>query len=300
VLTVIFSTALRLAQEQWFLESPRRWLDPWTLEAIGAALVALNLGWALVRLVCRRFASAQRPDSLFARGQRILNSGWASVDRLTTAALATLLVALATYAALPGTLVELAPQGTARPVLADFELRAIPHAHAAGIGAWVLLAGLLVLVAVTLRERVSTFWLSCLLVVAALACPLLAFRFENELAVASALRWLSTGLLIAGSVAIWGRAWIARLAGWLGWSPRLGDTALLRDMTALVLLLGTLAPAVLCAAIGVQALQRAGQWPALSTGALVAALPWMVSLIGAADLEPVAGPLVARAGQAAA
>ena len=54
-----------------------------------------------------------------------------------------------------------------------------------------------------------------LLVAAAAVCPLLAARWEAEVAVASALRWLSAGFFAVVSIAIWlrerwGIAWFAK------------------------------------------------------------------------------------------
>lgn len=272
LLATVFGVTFRLEQMAWFAESPRPWLDPWTLQAVAIALVALNLAWAAARMICRPLMHARR----------LLASPWLSVDRLTTGALVVLLVILGSYAAAPGVLQELSPReatavaATTTPAgatialpdrtvapIEHFELTGIPHRHAGDWGSWALLAGLLVLLSAMLRDRMSASWLACVFVTAAVGCPLLAARFESHLAVASALRWSSAALLLAGSVPIWARGWMTRQAERLGWRSPSGDSRVVKDMIALVFVLALFAPVVMGVTIGLEALARSGQMAVL-------------------------------------
>ncbi|MEX0676025.1 MAG: hypothetical protein WD063_03050 [Pirellulales bacterium] len=266
VLAALFGVNARLEQHAWFAESPRPWLDPWTLQSVAIALVVLNLFWAAARIVCRRLV----------RARRLLASPWLSVDRVTTGALVALVVLMGICAAAPGTLQELSPLDAtiataagvtasstlsvrAVPPITHFALTHIPHEHAGDWGSWVLLAGLLILLAATFRDRVSSPWLACLFITAAVSCPLVAARFESQVAVASALRWSSAALLLAGSAPIWARGWIARQAERLGWRTLTGESRVVKEMIALVFVLSLFAPVAMAVAIGWQALERSAQ-----------------------------------------
>ncbi len=120
------------------------------------------------------------------------------------------------------------------PPIENFEWRGVAHAHAAGWGSWTLLACVLVLLAAMAREENAAIWLLCLLLALAACCPLLASRWESDVAVASALRWLSAGWMLLGSAPIWARTQIARL----GWRPVEADWDIASYARNLVLFLG--------------------------------------------------------------
>jgi hypothetical protein len=238
-LATVFGAATVLKGQPWFAESTRPWLDPRTLSAIGIALAALNLAWTAIRGACRR-ASEQTPERPWAlRAQNLLATPWLIVDRLVTGGLVALTVAIGCYAALPGALLELSPP-VASAALTDFEWLGIPHQHAAGWGGWLLLASVVVLLAAIVCESGSRDWFLCLILSASVAAPLAASRWEDEVAVASAWRWLAVGMLVMGSAAVWGRRWIARQASRLGWNhwPKSADVA--GDVRTLVFILGLL------------------------------------------------------------
>jgi hypothetical protein len=284
VLATVFATSAQLHETQWFADSPRPWLDPWTISAVAVALVGLNLCWAAARIACQTLAAHAAPESRSVAADRLLALRWLSVDRLTTGALVAVLVALGIYAAAPGALVELSPRNTAAATSVEhFQLLGIPHAHAGGWGSWVLLAGLLVLLAAILRHKMSASWLACVFITASAGAPLVASRFENETAVASALVWCSAGMLAAGSAAIWTRHRIARQAARLGWPPTTGQPRIATDMTALVFALALIAPAAIAATITIGALARTGQLSALASDGFVVAIVCIVTLtVGAA------------------
>ncbi len=201
VAATVFGVVAGLSSQPWFAAARWPWLEPWTLQAIGLALVALSVAWTAVRLACRRAWSSPRLAPL-------LDTPWLSIDRLTTVALAGLLVLLSLYFALPGALVEISPADGRIASVADFEIPGIPQVHAGGWGSWALAAGLTVVLLLMLRERTSRVWLAALITVTATSVPLAAGWFESSRAVATALAWLSIAFLLVGSVKIWA----ARLA----------------------------------------------------------------------------------------
>src|SRR5206468_2301929 len=101
-LAAVFAVVARLETQPWFIESPRPWFDPWTLEAIGIALAGLNIAWAVVRIAVKRVRADRPASALRAHVARLCASPWLAVDRITSGWVVVLLVAIATYAALPG------------------------------------------------------------------------------------------------------------------------------------------------------------------------------------------------------
>ena len=244
--SAVFAAVARLEHEAWFREARDPWLDPWTLETLGIALAALGLAWVAARFAVKR-ASARRPlAGRLGRAADVLASPWLLGDRAVTAALLGLVVLLAGYAAVPGARQELAPRRPPRgkrdrarpkrrrrkgPLRSPSNVRATcprapisnaraPHAHAGGRGGWQLWAGVLLLVAATVMETCSPGWLLALLVAAAASVPLAASGWEEQVAVASALRWLSVAYLVAASAAIWCRRTLAAAARRVGWHLR--------------------------------------------------------------------------------
>jgi hypothetical protein len=252
VLATVFGVWSRLDAHAWFANSPRGWLDPWTLQSVAVALVGLNLVWAAARIVCRRLAGREEPSRWSTQARRLFASPWLSLDRVTTVALVVLLVLLGIYAALPGVLQEIAQQGATVPLIEDLRRLGVPYLHAGDWGSWAFLAGLLILLAAVLRDRMSAPWLAGVFVAAAVGAPLVASRFDTQTAVASALGWSSTLFLLAASAAIWARGPIARTAARLGWGTLAGDSRTVRDLTALVFLLSLLAPLMIVTTGGLQ------------------------------------------------
>ncbi len=305
-LAAVFAVVARLEVQPWFRESPRPWLDPWTLEAVGIALAGLNIAWAVVRIAVVRVRVDRPASALRAHVGRLCASPWLAVDRITSAWVVALLVAIASHAALPGVRQELSPAPVANlaangtptptgrvvPPIEDFQWLDVPHDHGSGWGGWTLWAGVLVLVAVTTRERNSATWASCLLVVVAAVCPLLASRWEGDVAVASALRWLSTGFLVLGSAVVWWRVWARRRGAGGEWRPTDASVQFEASARALVIFLGLFPPLAILLAISAGALERAGQtalpWHELIPLAIVASI---AALIAAALLRAPVGVL---------
>ena len=150
----------RALRGAWFVHTDWPWLDPWTLQSVALGLVALNLVWAVVRLVCRDVSAGTTLGTWRAQAASRLASPWLAIDRVTTGLLVALLVGLSVYAVLPGVLVEISPFDRVPAATAqDFQWHGIHHLHAGQGGSWALVGALLVLLAVMLRERASRSWL---------------------------------------------------------------------------------------------------------------------------------------------
>ncbi len=262
-IAIIFGVGTILERQPWFAETRFPWLDPWTLQAVGTALAGACLAWAVARYAVTRL-SARDANSRLSRAAALLASPWLSVDRAIAGSLVGLLLLVATYAAWPGTLQEIAPRpATAQlvaasssstqapaialrevPPISDFAIPHLAHAHAGQAGSWVLLSMLLLLVIALALERRSGPWLLAVLVVAAAVMPLVACRFESQVAVASGLRWTSALWIVVLSLPIWFRRWLPAVTARL--SPvTLGGPTLPNQATTLVFLLGLIAPLVI-------------------------------------------------------
>jgi hypothetical protein len=189
----------------WYTTAAKPWLDPWFLQAQGVALAAYCLVSTTLFAGWKRFAKQFAESSLAA--------AWPTVERVVAWSLVVLLVLVTGYAALPGVLQELTPLTTARgdgpamrivPPLESFEFASIPHAHAGGWGAWVFWGGVVTALGagLPLGHEKRTRWHALVIALAAI-CPLLAARWEADVAAASALRWITAGFLLLGSVPLW-------------------------------------------------------------------------------------------------
>ena len=179
------------------------------------------------------------------------------------------LIGLTIYGSVPGVAQELTPRKLALelggqphsvgpgvvPPLAAFEWNGIPHEHALGYGTW-LLGGLLIVVFLAGQwERYNPWRIFGVLVVLAMACPLLAAFWTPEVAAASALRWIVAAFLLLGSTVLWFREPLERVTarlGWPGWSdhaaPSVGDCRTLL-LAIVVLLLAAMGAYVALAAV---------------------------------------------------
>jgi hypothetical protein len=200
----------------WYVESRRPWLDPWFLQAQGIALAGYCLFVGALREFVLRSARRRaqyvlepptpRWQSNFAN---LLHPPWLAVDHAIEVAIVVLLAIVATYAVAPSAAQELSPTvaavGTSREVtpINELELAGIPHRHAAGEGAWMLLMAVGLTLAGRLQQDEARWRVLGLVVVAMAVCPLLAAGWEPQVAVASALRWFTAGALVLLSIPVW-------------------------------------------------------------------------------------------------
>ncbi|MDZ4821709.1 MAG: hypothetical protein SGJ20_22340, partial [Planctomycetota bacterium] len=97
------------------------------------------------------------------------------------------------------------------PPAENFELRGVPHQQALAVESWVLLAALIGAFLWSLRWEYRLEKAIGVLVAASAAVFLLSGRAEPDVAVASAMRWWSSGYLLLGSVILWARNPLSRL-----------------------------------------------------------------------------------------
>lgn len=192
------------ASHEWYQERSLPWLDPRFLQLQGLALVGLGMMWQLFR-----YATAQWPPAeIAAKSEHPTNaSRWCETfgsmlhrqllgfDQIGQVLSVCLAVALAYYAAIPGAAQELSTQAIAgwegRAVAPPevFAISDVSHVHAAAIGAWILLLGVVFMLLLQARLSKSKIATLTLLLVASAFCPLVAARWHADVAVASALRW---------------------------------------------------------------------------------------------------------------
>ncbi len=244
--SVLFGVVGVVRQQPWAGDLRLAWLDPRSLQAQGIALAVLSLAWTMLRILVGRFSkpSERAADDVSAgleirptfagRMSRLLFPDWPSCDRVLTYVVLSLLVVLSIYAALPGAAQELTPRNLAAKLEAvsidaaaeagrvvaaasHFEVPGLMHGHAGGAGAWLLLAAVLAALLVSQWERFSALGVGGAAVALASLCPLLAARWEADVAVASALRWYAAGFLLLLSAAIWFRRPLAGVAQRIGW-----------------------------------------------------------------------------------
>ena len=229
------------SRQDWWWTATRVWPDPRLWQNLGCIGAVLCIAWTLLRTAVDRW-SLRNSNQESTRGsqqlrltQRFLNPGWTPIDHTVTVYLVLALVAVASYAAWPGVAQELSlesavtalaqrspqlvtPVGAHRlvPATVAFETAGVPHAPAFDRATWLWLALAAGLLIVGCWERVTGWRILSLLMVGATVCPLLAARYESEVAVASALRWLSSGYFLVGSIFFWSRDRLAAIATKLG------------------------------------------------------------------------------------
>lgn len=184
-LAAVLFVLARLSIRPWFVASADPLRDPWSLQAIGAAVACVALLTTIVRRILpRRFAVANWLEREYA------------FDRLAALLLAAGFAALAVGAIAPGLGWELSPPSPSHP-------SAIWSIHAAGRGSWLVLALLLCTFTLQLRGQWLRIAYPVTLTLGAFACLLWAARWSDQNAAASAARWALTLLLLAGSIPIW-------------------------------------------------------------------------------------------------
>jgi hypothetical protein len=225
---VVFAVAATLERRAWYATTPHPWLDPRTIQAQALSLGMLCLAWIVVRLDVRRW-----PAGPGSTASTLLDPPWPTFDRFVRGAMLLALVGMAVYGVMPGVAQELAPRDLAIrihgappapgapwrvvPPIAAFEVARIPHGPALGVGSWALLGLVVVVLLAGQWERPRRLDLLGALLAATMAAPLLAGRWEPQVAAASAFRWSSAVVLLAASALIWGRDRLAAGASRLGW-----------------------------------------------------------------------------------
>lgn len=194
---VFFGTTAWLVGQTWVASAyPVGLLDPRSLQAYGIGLTGLSLVWAILRPLLRRRQWIQD----------LLEPGWPAFDRVLLAELVVLQLGLALWGVLPAVMTEL----SLTELMAEWPASAV---HATGSAAWVLLALMTVVLAVRLWDRPGSLQVLGLVVngvaaamLAAGAMPLPATALADGLA----------GVFLIGSLLLWLRQPLLRLAGLIG------------------------------------------------------------------------------------
>ena len=205
----------QLAGQTWFATGAARWVDPWFWQAQGIALAGSAIVWRLLRITLGQspMARSLAPDADFT------SPPWATFDRTVAIGVAALTFMLAAYAVFPGMAQELSPSvdnTTRLPIpVVNLELPHVSSAHAAGAGSWILLIVILVLVGMGCWDRRPSLSLLGLSLLGAVPCLLAAARFADQVATASALRWLLGSYALVATLPIVARRqlrpWLVRL-----------------------------------------------------------------------------------------
>jgi hypothetical protein len=201
---VVLTVKAALQQFEWYSYLPHAFLHPSALQIYGTVLALFCLAWIglrfLVRRVLRQHDDAA-PLGWLRDASRLLDANY-SHDHLLSWLLAGAFVLFAFYGSLSGLVRELAAMGNA---YSGLNIAGFPHQEALALGSWILLGLLAVLMFANYRERSRNEYLFGAVVVLSAAIPLLAGRFEPQLATAAAWRWLAAVFLLGGSIVLWYR-----------------------------------------------------------------------------------------------
>ncbi|HEY2961789.1 MAG TPA: hypothetical protein VGJ37_05200 [Pyrinomonadaceae bacterium] len=205
ICAVVLTVKAALQQFEWYSYLPHAFLHPSALQIYGTILTLLCLAWIGVRLVVKR-ALPKNDDDASQRSWlrdlwRLLDTDY-SIDRLLTWSLLGAFVLFALYGALSGLARELQTLGSA---YSGINIAGFPHQEALALGSWILLGLLTVLLLANFRERRQKEYLLGAIVALSAAIPLLAGRFEFQMATAAAWRWLAAVFLLGGSIVLWYR-----------------------------------------------------------------------------------------------
>jgi hypothetical protein len=193
-LAAVLLTKFTLQHFDWYGFQPSAWIDPRALQVQGIVLGLMCLGYVAIRTVLRK-ASAEANER--GRVMRAVVEGIA-FDHVLAIGLVCGFAIVLLYGSATGIGYELSnPARTPR----IYDFAGHPHALIFGIGSLILLIVLLtVMVANLLARWREAFALGAVIVLWSL-CPLIAGRFESQVATASAGRWaLAIFLLIASAL----------------------------------------------------------------------------------------------------
>ncbi|MCU1265245.1 MAG: hypothetical protein JWM21_1563 [Acidobacteria bacterium] len=236
---VVLAIKASLQQYEWYAYLPHAFLHPTALQIQTTALVMLSLTWVGVRyLVSDKLQFVDSLDTappseaqdirdpaepLAAKSEhwttaarRLLKLNYA-FDRLVTWAVLGSFALLVIYGVFSGVRQELTALGSATQV---WNIVGFPHQEALGPGSWILLGLLVIVMLANLWERRHADYLLGAVVALALICPLLAGRWETQIATASAWRWFAAIFLVVASTPVWFREWLGPTNFSLSWSGR--------------------------------------------------------------------------------
>lgn len=263
-----------LVDRPWFEQARLPLLHPWTLHALGIALGLLSLVWTALRIVLDRAPQHQEwmnrgniRTRAQTRGQQLLESSQALLDRLLPVAMGAALLALAALAALPAIVYELSAASAATDWMGEAVNAWVRRWTDSGGWLWLAVLALVALLGCWHHDHNARL-LALLPLAFAAALSLAASAMDAQMG-ASVLRWSLAGLFVIGCIPLHFRRRLAPLPARLGWrssdaAPRgarpLDYTTLLLILTLPLMLLLTAVDGVLVA-LDIQTLGPAeGTW----------------------------------------
>jgi len=185
-------------------------------------LALMCVAWLALRFLVKSALAKQgsdAPDNWLTGAWRLLDVRY-SLDRVVVWFLLAGFVLLALYGALSGVTQELLALGSG---FGGWNLARFAHQEALGVGSWILLGLLTLLLLANSWERRRGVYLLGALISLSTVILLLAGQFENQIATATAWRWLAAAFLLGGSVLFWCRRAISQRLARFGWPTIVGD-----------------------------------------------------------------------------
>jgi hypothetical protein len=206
--SAVLFTKSELQRFDWYAYQPNAWLHPRSLQIQGIVLGLLCLAWIAIREVMRRgSARAERrksetdnpaaSESVWIKAIKPILEMPLTFDQLLAGALVAGLAALTVFGAMNGISAELT--SASRPT-ASFDLAGFSHGLIFTTGNWILWAILLLVMIGNLRERRRSEFVLGTIITLWIVCPLIAGRFEQQSATASAGRWSLAIFLLTISI----------------------------------------------------------------------------------------------------
>jgi hypothetical protein len=201
ICALVLTVKASLQQFEWYAYLRFAFLHPAALQIYGTVLVLFCLAWLALRFLVQR-ALPKYGETVWVRdASRLLDTN-VSIDRVLSGMLLGTFMLFAVYGAVSGLTRELTALGSSYPGL---NIAGFAHHEALGLGSWILLGLLAVLMLANYRERRQREYLLAAIVVLTAAIPLLAGRFEAQMATAAAWRWFAALFLLGGSLVLWYR-----------------------------------------------------------------------------------------------
>lgn len=201
---IVLTVKASLQEFAWYSYLPHAFLRPAALQIYGTVLTVFCLAWIGLRFVVKRGVpktGAAPQNGWLHDASRLLDTDY-SIDRLLSWLLLGAFVLFAVYGSLSGLTRELFALSSG---FAGLNIAGFPHQEAIALGSWVLLGLLTVLMLANFAEKRREEYLLAAVVVLSAAIPLLAGRFESQMATAAAWRWLAAVYLLGGSLVLWYR-----------------------------------------------------------------------------------------------
>lgn len=242
-----FAITSWLNDQSWVANDPRGLLHPRSLQVYG-------IGWGLIGLLWTVLRAALRDRPLLAT---IMRQNLVPVDRLVQGALIVGSLAMAAGGALPGIEAEFFGNGRLGAV-AGVPVGALQD-HAYGAAGWILAGVLAAAVFAALWQKWGKAQLIGGVLLLVNVALLVAGPVAASWATASALRWSLAAAFVIGSLSVWFRAPLARIAARC--QCRIDLDAHAADLAAGLLIALTAAPVVCFSALAAT-LQILGEGPA--------------------------------------